>query len=152
MTEEAKATEIKVKPEAGEVKAKPPKKEKPPALEDKPFTEFMEQHFTPTLKTALEKQGLQDVQLDFKKAKIPVTGFESNPECWQVNGNLKNRQFSLYFFDEDINGQKAFSCATDGKKPSTIESFMIDERKASLDLMVLFALKRLNGQKWLARN
>jgi hypothetical protein len=29
---------------------------------------------------------------------------------------------------------------------------MGDERKATLDLMVLFTLKRLNGQKWLARN
>ncbi|BAQ65200.1 DUF2996 domain-containing protein [Geminocystis sp. NIES-3709] len=152
MTEETKATETKKKPEVTDAKVAPAKKVKPPALEDKPFTEFMEQHFTPTLKTALEKQGLQDVKLDFKKAKIPVMGFESNPECWQVIGNLKTRQFSLYFLEENINGQKAFSCTTDDKKPSTIESFMIDERKASLDLMVLFTLKRLNGQKWLARN
>jgi Protein of unknown function (DUF2996) len=146
MTEETKVTETT------EAKVAPAKKVKPPALEDKPFTEFMEQHFTPTLKTALEKQGLENVELDFKKAKIPLTGFESNPECWQVLGNLKNRQFTLYFLEENINGQKAFSYATNGQKPSTMESFMIDERKASLDLMVLFALKRLNGQKWLARN
>lgn len=147
MTEESTT-----KPEITQAKTTPAKKVKPPALEDKPFTEFMEQHFTPTLKTALEKQGLQDIRLDFVKAKIPVRGFESNPECWQVVGNLQNRQFSLYFFEENINGQKAFSCTIDNEKPSTIESFMIDERKASLDLMVLFALKRLNGQKWLARN
>ncbi|MGI0482649.1 DUF2996 domain-containing protein [Geminocystis sp. CENA526] len=151
MTEETKVETTK-KPEATEAKTAPAKKVKPPALEDKPFTEFMEQHFTPTLKTALEKQGLEDIQVDFVKAKIPIKGFESNPECWQVVGNLKNRQFSLYFLEENINGQKAFSCSTDGQKPSTIESFMIDERKASLDLMVLFTLKRLNGQKWLARN
>lgn len=146
MTEETKVTATT------EAKAKPPKKEKPPALEDKPFTEFMEQHFTPALKTALEKQGLANIQLDFKKSKIPVTGFESNPECWQVIGNLDDRQFFLYFLEENINGPKAFSCTTNGKKPSTIESFMIDERKATLDLMILFLLKRLNGQKWLARN
>jgi hypothetical protein len=151
MTEEAKATPSNDKSPA-EAKTTPAKKVKPPALEDKPFTEFMEQHFTPTLKTALEKQGLEGIELNFVKAKIPVKGFESNPECWQVVGNLKNRQFSLYFLEENINGQKAFSCSSDSQKPSTIESFMIDERKASLDLMVLFALKRLNGQKWLARN
>lgn len=150
MTEETKVTETVNK--SAEIKAKPPKKEKPPALEDKPFTEFIEQHFIPTLKTGLEKQGLENVSLDFKKQKISMTGFESNPECWQVLGNVKNRQFSLYFLNENINGQKAFSCSTDGQKPSTLESFMIDERKATLDLMVLFVLKRLNGQKWLARN
>jgi hypothetical protein len=152
MTEETKVTETTNKPEATVAAKTPPKKVKPPALEDKPFTEFMEQHFTPTLKTALDKQGLKNVELAFKKGKIPVVGFESNPECWQVIGNFENRQFSLYFLEENINGQKAFSCTTDGQKPSTIESFMIDERKATLDLMVLFALKRLNGQKWLARN
>lgn len=151
MSEETKTTPSTDKPPT-EGKTTPAKKVKPPALEDKPFTEFMEQHFTPTLKTALEKQGLEDIQVDFVKAKIPIKGFESNPECWQVVGNLQNRQFSFYFLEENINGQKAFSCTTDRQKPSTIESFMIDERKASLDLMILFALARLNGQKWLARN
>ncbi len=151
MTEETKTTETRNKPEAAAA-TKPPKKVKPPALEDKPFTEFMEQDFTPSLKIALDKKGLKNVELDFKKDKIPVIGFESNPECWQVIGNLGNRQFSLYFLDENVNGQKAFSCSNNGEKPSTIESFMIDERKATLDLMVLFTLKRLNAQKWLARN
>ncbi len=146
MTEETKPAEKTTR-------AKPPaKKAKPPALEDKPFTEFMEQHFLPSLKTAMEKEGLENVELDFKQDKIPVKGFESSPECWQVVGNLDNRQFTLYYLDGAIQGQKAFSCTTDNKKPSTLESFMIDERRVNLDLMVLFALKRLNGQKWLGRN
>jgi len=150
MTEETNPTKAPAKA----THPKPPaeKKAKPPALEDKPFTEFMEQDFLPNLQTALEKQGLDDVKLDFKEAKIPVIGFESNPPCWQVIGNLGDRQFNLYYIDGELNGQKAFSCASNGEKPSTLESFMIDERKATLDLMVLFALKRLNGQKWLARN
>ena len=37
-------------------KEKKEKKEKPPALEDKPFTEFIEQHFVPTLKESLNKE------------------------------------------------------------------------------------------------
>lgn len=148
MTEETKPA----KPSAKATSAKPARKPKPPALEDKPFPEFMEQHFLPSLQTALEKEGLENVELNFKQDKIPVAGFESNPQCWQVAGNLKNRQFTLYYLDGSLNGQKAFSCTTDGKKPSTLESFMIDERKVTLNLMVLFTLKRLNGQKWLARN
>ena len=132
--------------------AKPAKKTKPPKLEDKPFLEFMEEHFVPQLENSLSEQGLSDVDLNFKKDKITVVGYDSMPECWQVVGNLDNRQFFLYFLDEDINGQKAFACTTDGKKPSTLESFMIDERRANLDIMIVFLLKRLNGQKWLARN
>ncbi len=142
-------------PEESKAKATntpPAKKKKPPKLEDKPFLEFMEQHFTPALKTALDEQGLSDAEVDFKKDKVTVIGYESAPECWQVTGNLDNRQFFLYFLDENINGQKAFACTNGDKKPSTMESFMIDERRANLNLMVLFLLKRLNGQKWLARN
>ncbi len=130
------------------------KKEKPPALEDKPFTEFMEQHFTPTLKDSLTKQGLNDIELSFTKADVSIAGATSEQPCWQVIGTWKQgqRQFKLYFLEEDIKGQKAFSYAVNGKPPSTIESFMIDERKITLDLMVLYTLQRLNGQKWLTRN
>ena len=143
MTEESK---VKATPD------KPAKKAKPPKLEDKPFLEFMEEHFVPALKTALDEQGLSEVELAFKKDKVAVVGYDSIPECWQVVGSLDNRQFFLYFLEENINGQKAFSCTTDGKQPSTLESFMIDERRVNLDLLVLFLLQRLNGQKWLARN
>jgi hypothetical protein len=148
MTEETKP----VPPTEKTTPAKPAKKAKPPALEDKPFPEFMTEHFLPSLKTALTKEGLENVQLDFKQDQVTVAGFETNPKCWQVVGKLNNRQFNLYYLDGTLTGQKAFSCTTDGKKPSTLESFMIDERKVTLDLMVLFTLKRLNGQKWLGRN
>jgi hypothetical protein len=145
------AEETALPPETG-AKPTPAKKPKEPALEDKPFTEFMEQHFTPALREALGKKGLENLDLVFKKAKIPLSGNQG--ECWQVVGqwNRGERQFNLYFLDEDINGQKAFSYAVNGKPPSTLESFMIDERKASLDLLLLYTLQRLNGQKWLSNN
>ncbi|RMD68597.1 MAG: DUF2996 domain-containing protein [Cyanobacteria bacterium J149] len=141
MTEETKTTSTK-----------PAKKAKPPALEDKPFEEFMSEHFTPSLEKALTEKGLSEVALEFKKAKIPITGYESSPECWQIIGDLGDRTFYLYFLEEDISGQKGFSCTAKGEKPSTLESFMIDERRVNLDLMVLYTLQRLNGQKWLTRN
>ncbi|MGB3208973.1 MAG: DUF2996 domain-containing protein, partial [Crinalium sp.] len=37
-------------------------------------------------------------------------------------------------------------------KPSTLEPFLIDERKVTLDLMVFGVIQRLNAQKWLVRN
>ncbi len=129
------------------------KKEKPPAVEDKPFSEFMEQHFNPALKEALGKEGIEEIELNLVKEKLPIASSGSQ-ECWQLKGNWDNgkRQFNLYFIDESIKGQKAFSYSTNGSKPSTIESFMIDERKITLDLMVMYTIQRLNGQKWLTRN
>lgn len=129
------------------------KKEKPPALEDKPFVEFVEQYYLPALQKAIAQQGVQDVQLSFAKQKLSIVGFDTSEECWQVMGKLQNglRQFNLYFLDEDIQGKKGFSC-NEGKKPSTLESFLIDERKMTLDLMVYGMVQRLNGQKWLGRN
>jgi Protein of unknown function (DUF2996) len=129
------------------------KKEKPPALEDKPFTEFIEQHFLSSLEKALLEKGINDLKLSFVKEKFPILGVISE-ECWQIKGNWDNnkKQFNLYFPDENISGAKAFSCATNGGKPSDIESFMIDEKKVTLDLMVLYTLQRLRAQKWLTRN
>lgn len=153
MTEETTPKPENSKPKAPAAKPAAAKEKKPKAsaVEDKPFTEFMEQDFTPALKEAFASQGIEDLQLTFAKAGIPIS---SSEECWQLKGNWQNgqRQFNLYFLDEDIKGKKAFSYATNGAKPSTIESFMIDERKVTLDLMVLYTMQRLNGQKWLARN
>jgi Protein of unknown function (DUF2996) len=133
-----------------------PKKEKPPALEDKPFTEFIQQDYLPALKQGLEKQGVQGIDLSFAKQPIPVTGFAAAPDCWQVMGkwlaNKQIRQFNIYFFEENLQGQRGFSYTESSAKSSTLESFMIDERKINLDLLVNYTLQRLNGQKWLARN
>ncbi|MEH2196114.1 MAG: DUF2996 domain-containing protein [Nostoc sp.] len=134
--------------------AKAAKKEKAPSVEDKPFVEFIEQDYLPALQKAIAQQGVQDLQVSFAKQKLPITGFESAEECWQIIGSWKEtglRQFNLYFPDEDIQGKKGFSC-NEGKKPSTLESFLIDERKITLDLLVFGLVQRLDGQKWLGIN
>lgn len=150
----AEETKPAATPEPAEPAAKPAaKKAKPPKLEDKPFGEFIEQHYLPALKDALSAEGLADVELIFSKEPIDVAGAEGEEDCWQVTGKWGDRQFCLYFLEESINGSKAFTCvAGKGARPSTLESFMIDERRVTLDLLVLFTLKRLNGQKWLSRN
>ncbi|AFY56053.1 Protein of unknown function (DUF2996) [Rivularia sp. PCC 7116] len=138
---------------AGDKKPAAKKKEKPPAVEDKPFEEFMRQHYVPALTKAIADEGVEDLHLDFTKQKLPIPGYETAGECWQVLGSFGNgtRQFNVYFPDEDIKGKKAFSC-NEGKSPSTLESFLIDERRITLDLMVFGVIMRLNGQKWLGRN
>ena len=132
------------------------KKEKPPAIEAKPFAEFIQTHYLPSLQENFVKQGLSDVELKLLKQKIAVVGYDSEPECWQIEGAWtvpgQKRQFNLYFYDENIQGSRGFSVTDSGKTASTLESFRIDERKVTLDLLVLGTLQRLNAQKWLARN
>jgi hypothetical protein len=140
-------------PEKPAADAKAAKKEKPPALEDKPFEEFMQQDYLPALQEAITKEGVPDVKLTFAKQKYSIIGFNSAEECWQVIGSWQGgqRQFNVYFSEANIQGKKGFSC-NEGKKPSTLESFLIDERKITLDLLVSRLVYRLNGQKWLGRN
>lgn len=134
--------------------AAPAKKAKPPALEDKPFEAFMEQDFLPTLKTAFTEAGLGDMTLDFSQKPIAVAGLPNDEQYWQVEGQWQggDRQFNLYYFDQTISGSKGFSCATSGRVASVLESFMIDERKVNLELMVMYTLQRINSEKWLGRN
>ncbi len=138
--------------------AAPPaaKKEKPPAVEDKPLPEFMEQHCLPLLRSQLASQGIADIDLHFSEHPIAVKGYEQSPACWQIVGKWQSdrqaHQFNVYFFDADLQGQRGFSYSLGGSLPSTLESFRIDERKMSLDLLVSGVLQRLNSQKWLNRN
>ncbi|MEG4319350.1 MULTISPECIES: DUF2996 domain-containing protein [unclassified Microcoleus] len=130
------------------------KKEKAPAVEDKPFAEFIQQDYLPALQTALTKQGVKDLDVSLTKQKLPVAGMSSAGDCWQVIGKFQEgqRQFNLYFPQEDIQSQRAFSCAENNTKTSTLEPFLIDERKITLDLMVFGVVQRLNAQKWLNLN
>ncbi len=155
MAEEKESKPNAAAPKAEKAAAKPPKKEKPPAIEKKPFTEFMQQHYLPSLEEALKSKGIDDMQLEFEKRKLEIIGADPSPEeYWQVRGRWKQgqRQFNIAFMKEDISGQKVFSLADHGAEPSTLEQFMGDERRITLDLMVHYTVQRLNGQKWLTRN
>lgn len=144
--------------EAGDEKpAAKAKKEKAPAVEDKPFADFIQQDFLPALKAGLTKQGIQEFEVTFGQQPIDITGFQQADPCWQVMGRWNSaykqpKEFRLYFFDADIQGQKGFSYTESTARSSTLESFLIDERKTSLGLLVFGTLQRLNAQKWLIRN
>ena len=127
---------------------------KKPAIEEKPFPEFIQEHFLPSLQTELNKAGLPNVQLSFEDKKpISLAKTKLDTSCAQVVGRFPNgQQFNIYFLDGDITGKKAFSYSRGGELPSTLESFMIDERKVTLDILTLYTLQRLNGQKWLVGN
>jgi hypothetical protein len=135
-------------------KAASPKKEKAPALEDKPFTDFVQQDLLPGIQAGLASQGVTDLDVKFAKTPVSISGVTGIPDCWQIIGQWQqgHRQFNLYFFDENIQGQRGFSCTSHGIQTSSIESFLIDERKITLDLLVFGLLQRLNAQKWLQPN
>ncbi|MDY7004226.1 MAG: DUF2996 domain-containing protein [Cyanobacteriota bacterium] len=149
MAEEKEAKQSETKPAGGKVK-----KEKPPAVEEKPFAEFMQQDYLPALQEALTQQGIDDLDLKLVRQKLPMAGPSSSEECWQVMGKFKQgqRQFNVYFPKKDIKGPRAFSCADNGAKPATLEPFLIDERKITLSLLVFGVIQRLNAQKWLSLN
>ncbi|MBX2863972.1 MAG: DUF2996 domain-containing protein [Leptolyngbyaceae cyanobacterium MAG.088] len=157
MADESTPKKAPAKKQPADKAAKPPakaKKVKPPKLEDKPFAEFIEQHFLPAVKEALAKEeGLEDFDLSFETQPINVIGVDKDSYP-QVIGRWANgaRQFNIAFLEESITGPKVYSFATNGATPSTIEQFMGDERRITLDLMVLFVLRRLKGQKWLKGN
>lgn len=136
------AAKAKANADAKSTAAKKPaaKKKKPPAVEDKPFAEFIQQHYIPALNEAFEAQNISDCRISFDQN--------------QVSGSWKNgqRQFTVYFPEENIKEQRAFSWATNNGPPLTIEPFLIDERKITLDLLVFGVIQRLNAQKWLGTN
>jgi hypothetical protein len=147
--------EEKKEAQAGSPDNKPPakaKKEKPPAVEDKPFAEFIQQDYLPALQEALAKEGINDLEVTLIKQKLP--SLNSSEECWQVAGKFQNaqRQFNVYFPKKDIKGQRAFSCSDYATKATTLEPFLIDERKITLELLVFGVVQRLNAQKWLNLN
>ncbi|MCU0565523.1 MAG: DUF2996 domain-containing protein [Oculatellaceae cyanobacterium Prado106] len=133
-------------------KAKAEKKEKAPAIEDKPFADFIQQDYLPALQTALTQQGIQNLELTFAKQPIPLAGFNQMDECWQVIGRWGGRQFNIYFMGDNLDSPKGFSCAEAGTHPSIVEPFLIDERKITLGLLVFGVYQRLFAQKWLAKN
>jgi hypothetical protein len=126
-----------------------PAKAKPPAPEDRPFAEFVPELLLPALARELQAYGGPAPELSFLQGAMPVVG----SDCWMVCGSLPGeRRFWLCFTDADIQSAKTIALSEGGGEPSLLESFLIDERRTSLALLVSRLVQRLNGQKWLGPN
>ena len=124
-------------------------KAKPPAPEEQPFESFVPQLLLPALAKEIESYGGAAPTLAFEQGSMPVVG----SDCWMVKGELPGaRRFWLCFTAADINAAKTVAVAEAGSDPSLLESFLIDEKKMSLALLVSRLVQRLNGQKWLGPN
>ncbi len=138
------ASDIKV-----EIPPIPKKPIKPPKLEDKPFEEFIIKHLIPGLKSSIEEKGAIVKNIKLIEGKRPVVG----GECWIVFCELsEQRKFWLCFDKDLITSDKTILLAESNSEPSIVESFLIDERKTTLPLLISRVLQRLNGQKWLGDN
>jgi hypothetical protein len=114
-----------------------------------PFADFVPQHLLPALAKECQAYGGPAPELDFTEGPMPVTGLE----CWMVKGVLPGqRRFWLCFTGADLEAAKMIALAEAGAEPSLLESFLIDEKKMTLPLLVSRLVQRLNGQKWLGPN
>ncbi|MEB3200236.1 MAG: DUF2996 domain-containing protein [Synechococcaceae cyanobacterium] len=129
--------------------AAPAAKPKPPAPEDTPFARFLPELLIPALRKEIQAYGGPEIELQLSEGPMPVAG----APCWMVSGCLPpDRRFWLCFSAEDINAAKTVALAEGGTTPTLLESFLIDERKTTLALLVSRLVQRLNGQKWLGPN
>ena len=134
---------------APEAASKPAPKAKPPAPEDKPFGEFVPQLLLPALVKEIQSYGGPEPELSFEQGPMPVVG----TTCSMVRGSLPGgRRFWLCFTADNLSAPKIITVAEAGAEPSLLESFLIDEKKITLALLVSRLVQRLNGQKWLGPN
>ncbi|BEV36278.1 DUF2996 domain-containing protein [Synechococcus sp. M16CYN] len=103
----------------------------------------------PAVEKQLAKNGITADRLERIHGERPVVG----GDCPMVVGDLPgDRRFWLCFATDDINSAKVITLADPGSNPTLLESFLIDEKRISLPLLVSRLLQRLNGQKWLGVN
>ena len=128
-------------------KQEKPKKEIP--IEKKPFQEFINLHLIPTLKEEFNKKGFQIEGINLNNTVRPIAG----DKCWVIYCEIKGIcNFWLSFEKDDISSSKSISLSKPNQKPSIIESFLIDEKKITLKLIISRIFQRLNGQKLIGVN
>ncbi len=124
-----------------------PKKELP--IEKKPFQEFINIHLIPALKEEINQRGLEINNINLKNTIRPI----AEDKCWVLNCQIKDTcNFWLSFENDDISSLKSISLSKPNQKPSIIESFLIDEKRITLKLIISRILQRLNGQKLIGIN
>lgn len=124
-----------------------PKKELP--IEKKPFNEFINDHLLPSIIQEFKSRGFVVADINLKNTSRPIAG----DKCWVIFCEIKEIcNFWLSFEKEDISSLKSISLCKSDQKPSVIESFLIDEKRITLKLIISRILQRLNGQKLIGIN
>ena len=143
------APEIQLKNENNTTVKTTPKPKKELPIEKKPFQEFINMHLIPALKEEIDQRGLEINNITLENTNRPIAG----DKCWVINCDIKDTcSFWLSFENEDISSLKSISLSKPNQKPSIIESFLIDEKRITLKLIISRVLQRLNGQKLIGFN
>ncbi|KAL5197224.1 hypothetical protein ABZP36_000736 [Zizania latifolia] len=122
---------------AGEAKpaAKPAAKPKKAAV--KPLPEMMQEEIIPPLKAALEaEEDVSQVELSFLDNRLEGSFVKDEVPYY----------FWAFFPNGDLTGPKGFALSSYGTGVSTIEPFLIDEKRANAKYVVFWVYKRLAGQ------
>ncbi|CAL1408024.1 unnamed protein product [Linum trigynum] len=123
-----------VKEEAAPAKPKPKPAAKAPV---KPLPQMMEEDVIPSLKSTLEVQDdISELQLSFQ---------DNTLEGSFVNKSIPY-SFWAFFPDGILTGARGFSISSYGQGASTVEPFLIDEKKITARHVVFWVEKRLAAQ------
>ena len=126
-----------------------PKPQKELPVEKKPFQEFINIHLIPELIEEINQRGLEIININLNNTNRPIAG----DKCWVIKCEIKDTCiFWLSFEKEDISSLKSISLSKPNQKPSIIESFLIDEKRITLKLIISRLMQRLNGQKLIGVN
>ncbi|XVE78246.1 hypothetical protein DITRI_Ditri13aG0129100 [Diplodiscus trichospermus] len=124
--------EVKAVPKAAPARPKPAAK-----APEKPLPELMVEDVIPSLKTTLEAQDdLSDIQLSFQDNKLEGSFLKKGCPY----------SFWAFFPNGVLTGPKGFSLSSYGSEASTVEPFLIDEKKITARHVVFWVEKRLAAQ------
>ncbi|KMZ67490.1 hypothetical protein ZOSMA_266G00030 [Zostera marina] len=107
---------------------------KPPA---KPLPELMEDEVIPSLRSTLEQQPeISQIDLSFCDNKLQGSFLKKDVAHF----------FWAFFPNGILTGPKGFSLSSYGSDMSTVEPFLIDERRITSKHIVFWVIKRLAAQ------
>ena len=106
-------------------------------------------HLLPSIIQEFKVRGFEVSDINLKNTSRPIAG----DKCWVIFCEIKDIcNFWLSFEKEDISSLKSISLCKSDQEPSVIESFLIDEKRITLKLIISRILQRLNGQKLIGMN
>lgn len=123
--------------EATPAAAKPAAAAKPKKAAALPLPEMMQQEIIPPLKDALEaEENVSQVQLAFQNNTLEGSFIKDDIPYY----------FWAFFPKGDLTGPKGFALSSYSNEVSTIEPFLIDEKRITAKYVVFWVYKRLAGQ------
>ncbi|KAJ3678366.1 hypothetical protein LUZ60_002169 [Juncus effusus] len=133
----AKLAEPAAKPAEPAAKPAPAAKEKPKKAPAKPLPEMMQEDIIPSLKSTLESQeDLSQIELSFQDNRLEGSFMKADIPYY----------FWAFFPDGVLTGPKGFALSSYGSEVSTVEPFLIDEKKITAKHVVFWVEKRLAAQ------